>query len=428
MSPCDSNRIIAILAGGLCLLLGGNLSAVQVYETSGSDATYTTAPSDNFGFQNVAVVRDTFDGLDTGGVYLGNGWILSAYHEVRSDNNGTGGFLFGYVILDGTSYTVNAATATRITDPTTHAVVDLAIYQLTTTPADPNLKTFVVPSTAPGQGSALKMMGDGINPAMGGGSNPIASLTYWHVNTNTNPWTWTGTTEGASNASGYYYGAGQSLRWGNGAVTNTESGDDGFGVTSLFYSSFQSTNGSAMGAGGDSGGGVFYKSGSTWELIGILLTIGNTYSGQPGNTSVVGNTTFGAILPPYRSQINTIAFTPVITTVQGSQTVTAGQPATFSISASGAGSFTYQWYKNNIAISGATGSSDTIAHTSSGDAANYTVEVTDPYGSTTSSAYTLVVNAAVPAMPRLALAVLALLFFLAGIRFLRVQGTRRRDA
>src|SRR5450432_3048684 len=37
-----------------------------------------------------------------------------------------------------------------------------------------------------------------------------------------------------------------------------------------------------------------------------------------------------------------------------SQTVTVGQTGTFAVSASGTGPFTYQWYQNGVAISGAT--------------------------------------------------------------------------
>src|ERR1700739_4930368 len=52
-------------------------------------------------------------------------------------------------------------------------------------------------------------------------------------------------------------------------------------------------------------------------------------------------------------------FTPTATKVVTqpvSQTVGAGQPATFSVSATGTGPMTYQWYKNGVAISGATSS------------------------------------------------------------------------
>src|ERR1700692_4143216 len=45
------------------------------------------------------------------------------------------------------------------------------------------------------------------------------------------------------------------------------------------------------------------------------------------------------------------------------QTVTAGQPATFSVTPAGTGPFTYQWYVNGVAINGAVSSSYTVAAT-----------------------------------------------------------------
>ena len=112
---------------------------------------------------------------------------------------------------------------------------------------------------------------------------------------------------------------------------------------------------------------------------------------------------------------------PVITTVDGTQAVTAGQSATFAVNASGSGSLTYQWYKNGDAISGATGPSYTIPDVSSSDAASYSVTVTDQYGDSSTGTYTLTVNNSIPAMPPRALAALVLLLFLAAARFLFVK-------
>jgi len=48
---------------------------------------------------------------------------------------------------------------------------------------------------------------------------------------------------------------------------------------------------------------------------------------------------------------------PTITTQPASQTVTAGQTASFSVAATGTAPLSYQWRKNNVAISGAISSS-----------------------------------------------------------------------
>src|SRR5580658_8211489 len=50
-----------------------------------------------------------------------------------------------------------------------------------------------------------------------------------------------------------------------------------------------------------------------------------------------------------------------------SQTVMVGQTATFTVTASGSGPLTYQWYKNGVAISGATSSTYTTSPTVTGD-------------------------------------------------------------
>ncbi len=85
---------------------------------------------------------------------------------------------------------------------------------------------------------------------------------------------------------------------------------------------------------------------------------------------------------------------PTITTEPSSQSVPAGQSATFSVSAVGTDPVTYQWQKNGAAISGATSASYTIARASSSDSGSqFTVVVTDAIGSVTSNPATLTVTA-----------------------------------
>ena len=78
-----------------------------------------------------------------------------------------------------------------------------------------------------------------------------------------------------------------------------------------------------------------------------------------------------------------------------SQTVTAGQPATFSVTATGTAPFTYRWQKNNADISGAMSSTYTTPATVSGDnGATFRVIVTNSAGSATSASATLTVSSA----------------------------------
>jgi len=86
---------------------------------------------------------------------------------------------------------------------------------------------------------------------------------------------------------------------------------------------------------------------------------------------------------------------PAITMQPTSQTVTAGQTASFSAAATGTAPLSFQWNRNGTAISGATSSSYTTpATTSSDNGAQFTVKVSNTAGSVTSSAATVTVNAA----------------------------------
>ncbi|SHH17885.1 Por secretion system C-terminal sorting domain-containing protein [Chryseolinea serpens] len=91
--------------------------------------------------------------------------------------------------------------------------------------------------------------------------------------------------------------------------------------------------------------------------------------------------------------IYTVNTTPAIVTQPSNQTVAAGQPATFSVTATGTAPLAYQWQKTNVSISGATGASYTIASAQPADAGAYRVIVSNASGSVTSTAATLTVTA-----------------------------------
>jgi len=84
-----------------------------------------------------------------------------------------------------------------------------------------------------------------------------------------------------------------------------------------------------------------------------------------------------------------------------SVTVTAGQPATFRVSATGTAPISYQWRRNATNIGGATAATYTIPATTTSDSGSkFDVVVSNNSGSITSSQATLTVNAstAAPAM------------------------------
>jgi hypothetical protein len=86
---------------------------------------------------------------------------------------------------------------------------------------------------------------------------------------------------------------------------------------------------------------------------------------------------------------------PSLTVQPASVTVTAGQAATFGISASGTAPISYQWRKNTANISGATAASYTTPATAISDSGSkFDVVVKNGAGSITSSQATLTVTAA----------------------------------
>jgi hypothetical protein len=88
------------------------------------------------------------------------------------------------------------------------------------------------------------------------------------------------------------------------------------------------------------------------------------------------------------------ATAPTITTQPVSQTVTAGQAATFTVVAAGSPTLTYQWQRNHANITGAAAATYSTPATSTSDSgATFDVIVTNSAGSVTSASVALTVNA-----------------------------------
>lgn len=81
-----------------------------------------------------------------------------------------------------------------------------------------------------------------------------------------------------------------------------------------------------------------------------------------------------------------------ITSQPSNQSVAAGQPVSFSVAASSSGFISYQWFKNDVAIPGATGPTYPIASAQPGDAGTYRVRVSTAGGVADSSSATLTVT------------------------------------
>jgi hypothetical protein len=142
-----------------------------------------------------------------------------------------------------------------------------------------------------------------------------------------------------------------------------------------------------------------------WKKSGVAISgaTGTSYT-TPATTSSENGAQFTVVVTdsngsltsnPAILTVTTTTVAPSITAQPASQTVMAGQTATFSVTATGTGPLTYQWTKGGAAISGATlASYTTPATTTANTGSQFAVTVTNNQGNITSSAATLTVNAA----------------------------------
>ena len=115
---------------------------------------------------------------------------------------------------------------------------------------------------------------------------------------------------------------------------------------------------------------------------------------------VVTNSAGSATSSIARLTVTAAAVAPAITTQPLAQMVTAGQTASFSVSASGTSPFGYQWKKNGTDIPGATANPYTTPATSSADhGAQFSVVVTNSAGTATSNAAVLTVGPGISTQP-----------------------------
>ncbi len=272
----------------------GVTTSQAVVIAGGNGSGNTTAPTDDPGFANVG------NCLGSSCVYLGNGWVLTAAHIDYNYGTNTP-ILPSSVQFGGTSYSTASGSLHQLTNNGTTGMTtltDMVMFQLTSPPSLPTLT--LTPGLAT-VGQSITMIGNGLNRDPG--------TAYWDAS-----WTQLPSSSGAV-YSGFKGNFGSNtVRWGTNTVGFAgQNVNDGLAdVYSFISSPFDSSAGynEAQALIGDSGGAVFVKNGTTWQLAGMMYAAGGPYPGQPGNVVVNGDVTAIADLSFYSSQIDTITGVP----------------------------------------------------------------------------------------------------------------------
>jgi DNA/RNA endonuclease G (NUC1) len=121
-----------------------------------------------------------------------------------------------------------------------------------------------------------------------------------------------------------------------------------------------------------------------------ILTIAATTVADAGSYTVTATNAQGSATSNPASL--TVNVPPTIATQPVGATLKAGDSASLVVVPGGAGPFTYQWYKDTAALTGATSATYPIAAAKAADAGSYTVMVTNAGGSVSSDAAVVVVN------------------------------------
>ncbi len=141
-----------------------------------------------------------------------------------------------------------------------------------------------------------------------------------------------------------------------------------------------------------------------WQKNGTDLTEGGHYSGVDTATLTISDVSLDDAASYRCTVINssgnatstaaalTVWIATSITQQPQAQTVCAGAAVSFTVTAVGESTISYQWQKNGTNIAGATGSTLQISSATPGDAANYRCIVTGLRGTVTSEAAGLTVN------------------------------------
>ncbi len=125
------------------------------------------------------------------------------------------------------------------------------------------------------------------------------------------------------------------------------------------------------------------------------LTLANVQPVNAGNYSLVVTNLYGATNSA-TAVLTVNVLTPFITLQPTNQTVLAGANVTFTGGASGTAPLSYQWIFSGTNLPGATNATLTLTNVQPGTAGSFSLQVSNPYGTTNSATAVLTVNVQTP--------------------------------
>ncbi|MCX6978597.1 MAG: trypsin-like serine protease [Verrucomicrobia bacterium] len=267
-----SRRLLILigLGGALLETFLPKALALILYGTGPTDlnnAQNTTPPANGSPWYNLV----QFGQNNASGVYLGNGYVLTANHVSMVDSG---------LVINGVSYNRDLSfTPLQITEnegTTAYAdSVDLKLIKIFGSPPLPVLQSLPLNFSTTDVNLTSTIMGWGV------GKGSIISNQGWlwgGDNTRAQRWGTSTTASSSSTAtySGYQYDA----------------------LRTYFYRAYGSTT--AEIAIGDSGGGLFQKFSNTWKLSGITTTVLQYLSGAAQYDGILGGSVSLRLSPALR--------------------------------------------------------------------------------------------------------------------------------
>ena len=251
-------------------------------DSTSEESIYRNAPSDDPGWDNIGQMS-----LGSG-VYLGDGWVLTAYHVYQYDHQ-TGHDGYSHIDLDK-RYDEILGTARRIDSLGTDA--DMMMFRIN---GDPDVDFIEIRESA--------LIGNKMATIVAAGKIREGDLQSWNIEGDT--------------YSGFATSTTRLKQWGSNYVRDLSTsvitpGD--FGETEALWSTFDDSPYRAeetQSVQADSGGAAFVKDGD-WQLTGLVLLVGPNYpypndeGVSPGTHAIYDSGAYYADLTAYYDQIAAI--------------------------------------------------------------------------------------------------------------------------